>query len=208
MEWRPLCVQIDSSRRPYPGKIIMSQVAAVPVAIVLLASVIASITDLWKFKIYNLLTVPLLIAGLAYHSIMLGWAGFNASLCGMLLGFAVFIIPYLAGIMGSGDVKLVAAVGAWLGVSATSVVVLLGCALTVVYALAFMMFKGGIGALWDNLVLSSYRVSAVIRHMAPDDEYETVQMIAGGQRQRGRLIPFSVMLGAGFIIALIFLREL
>ena len=40
----------------------------------------------------------------------LGW-GF----CGLLVGFGIFFILWILGVCGGGDVKLVAAVGAWLG---------------------------------------------------------------------------------------------
>lgn len=186
----------------------MSQMTAIPMAIVLLASLIAAITDLWKFKVYNLLTVPLLITGVTYHATVAGWPGFSASLTGMLVGFAAFIVPYLFGIMGAGDVKLMAALGAWLGGPATSLVILVGCVVTIIYSVAVLLLRGGFEQLRHNFWLSYFRIQAVMRHMAPDDEYETVQSLVQRNEQRSRLIPFSVMIGLGVLVTLLLQHRL
>ena len=44
-----------------------------------------------------------------------GLPGLVSGILGMLLGFACLILPYLWGGMGAGDVKALAALGAWLG---------------------------------------------------------------------------------------------
>jgi prepilin peptidase CpaA len=184
----------------------MSQLTIVPIAVVLLGSMIAVITDVWKYKVYNLLTVPLLLSGLFYYTATAGWSGLRASAAGMAVGFIAFIVPYLFGIMGAGDVKLMAALGAWLGVPATSAVILIGCVITIAYSIGVLLLRGGMNKVWENIILSYFRVHAVIRHMAPDDEYETIQTIAQKKEQRGRLIPFSVMIGLGVVVSLLFLR--
>ena len=50
----------------------MLQHPDVPFAIAIAASLAAAVTDLWKYRIYNMLTWPLLISGLAYHSLHAG----------------------------------------------------------------------------------------------------------------------------------------
>ena len=97
----------------------VDRVQAVPIMIVLLAALITTVTDLWKFKIYNVLTVPLLISGLVYHCIVGGLPGLGASLLGAVFGFGMFLFFYVMGGMGAGDVKLMAAIGAWLGLPLT-----------------------------------------------------------------------------------------
>jgi prepilin peptidase CpaA len=76
---------------------------------------IATITDLRVRKIPNLLTYPAMAVALIYHCATLGLYGFSASAIGLVLGMAIFVIPYVMGGMGAGDAKLMGVVGAILG---------------------------------------------------------------------------------------------
>jgi prepilin peptidase CpaA len=55
------------------------------------------------------------MAGLIVHFAQKGWPGVLHSLFGAAIGFAVFLIFYLLGGMGGGDIKLMAGFGALLG---------------------------------------------------------------------------------------------
>ncbi|MDO4551654.1 MAG: A24 family peptidase [Planctomycetia bacterium] len=103
----------------------------------------AAITDAWKRKIPNWLTFPTAAAGILFHLTLFVWnwarpfslphdeAGkftltaevmeFILSIgpwafLGFLVGFFLLFLPALFGGSGMGDVKLLAALGAWLGV--------------------------------------------------------------------------------------------
>lgn len=81
---------------------------ALAVAMVLLATV----TDLLEHKIYNVLTFPMMIAGILGH--LFGgtwWEGIAATVA---VG-APFFLLYAVNILKAGDVKLFMAVGALLG---------------------------------------------------------------------------------------------
>jgi prepilin peptidase CpaA len=73
------------------------------------------ITDIRSRKILNVVTLPVILFGLSYFTIIDGWEGFLFSGKGFLVGFALLLIPYLMGGMGAGDVKLMAAIGAMKG---------------------------------------------------------------------------------------------
>lgn len=76
---------------------------------------ISCYTDLRRQKILNCVVFPSLLLAFGYHAFTAGLTGIRASLYGFLLGLGLFILPYLWGGMGAGDVKLLAVVGAFKG---------------------------------------------------------------------------------------------
>jgi prepilin peptidase CpaA len=76
---------------------------------------IASITDLRRRRIPNWLVGLSFAAALITATATRGGAGLGQSLQGALLGSSILGVLYLLGGMGMGDVKLCAAVGAWIG---------------------------------------------------------------------------------------------
>lgn len=75
----------------------------------------ASIEDLIRRQISNWIPVAAFVGGMVCQTIAHGWWGLLYSLGGTVCGFAVFLIFYLLGGMGGGDVKLMAGFGALLG---------------------------------------------------------------------------------------------
>jgi prepilin peptidase CpaA len=90
----------------------MHSVAWWPTLIVL---AIATFTDLRSRRIPNWLVFPFLLAGIVVSAWLHGWHGIGQSLAGFGLGTLLFGILYVMGGMGMGDVKLCAAIGAWIG---------------------------------------------------------------------------------------------
>ena len=78
---------------------------------------VATLTDLRSRRIPNWLVLPFLVTGIAVSAWLNGWHGVAQSLAGIGLGILVFGTLHLMGGMGMGDVKLCAAVGAWIGPS-------------------------------------------------------------------------------------------
>lgn len=75
----------------------------------------AALTDVQSARIPNALTVSSGLAGLLAHSMLPGGSGWSTSLGGMAAGLAVFFPFFALGGLGGGDVKLMAALGAWVG---------------------------------------------------------------------------------------------
>lgn len=71
--------------------------------------------DISSRRIPNWLTVTGLLAGMGISSLIPSGIGLGSSLLGAATGFAVLLPLYLLRAMGAGDVKLLAAVGAFLG---------------------------------------------------------------------------------------------
>ena len=85
----------------------------------------AALWDIRTNRLPNWITVPAAAAGLAFHliagawagpSILSGiWEGAQFSLLGFAAGFFPLLLIWIIGAAGAGDVKLLGAVGAWLG---------------------------------------------------------------------------------------------
>lgn len=87
----------------------------IPIIIVAIGLAIATMTDLRTLKIPNRLTVPMLLLGVTYHASVHGLSGILFSTIGLVTGFTLLVVFYALGLVGAGDVKILAAIGAWLG---------------------------------------------------------------------------------------------
>ena len=79
------------------------------------ALAIATFSDLRSRRIPNWLVFPFLVMGVTVSVWRHGWHGLGTSLEGLGLGLLVFGVLFFMGGMGAGDVKLCAAIGAWIG---------------------------------------------------------------------------------------------
>lgn len=86
--------------------------------VVPLATLYACMVDFREHRVPNWLNGALAAAGILARATYEGWAGVGTALLGLLVGFGVLIIPWAMHAMGAGDVKLMAAIGAWFGPSA------------------------------------------------------------------------------------------
>ena len=82
---------------------------------VLIVGAAACATDLHSRRIPNWLTFGAAAAAIATHYSIAGPSGAQYASSGWVLGLLVFLPLFLLGGMGAGDVKLLAALGAWLG---------------------------------------------------------------------------------------------
>ena len=125
----------------------MHSVAWWPTLIVL---AVATFTDLRSRRIPNWLVLPFLLAGFVVSGLLYGWHGILQSLGGLTVGAAFFGFLCLMGGMGMGDVKLCAAVGAWIGPSQMlTALVLTGIAGGVI-ALCWAIAGGFVGEMFSG----------------------------------------------------------
>lgn len=180
----------------------MAEIQAVPTFVVLAAGLVAAATDVWKFRVYNALTIPLFLSGLAFHSWNAGFEGLMFSAGGAAFGFAILFVPYLLGLMGAGDVKLLAGVGAWLGTVATMHVFAVSALATGIYALALIWYRGKLAESWALIRLIFYRLAAAGVYAGKDDLLEELSVKSD---RRLRVIPFGASVPIGVIGAAIWL---
>lgn len=162
------------------------------------ACLIAAGTDLWKFKVYNALTLPALAGGLISSCLSGGWEGLATSGLGALTGFALLAPFFAMGGVGAGDVKLLTALGAWLGPALTLHVFLVSAMVAGVYALTLAVASGGLPAAAFDLLGLAQRLLRL--DFAPDAAIAAEA--ARGDRRR-RLVPFAAMTCAGFFLVLL-----
>jgi len=83
--------------------------------IAILVGVAAAVDDLARRQIANWIPAAALAGGLGWQIGQHGWLGWLYARGGAAAGFGVFLIFYLLGGMGGGDIKLMAGFGALLG---------------------------------------------------------------------------------------------
>jgi prepilin peptidase CpaA len=84
-------------------------------AIALSVAAIACVWDLRCRRIPNALTLGAAAAAIGFHAIAGGIGGGLSSVGGWLVGVAILFLPFALGGLGGGDVKLLGALGAWVG---------------------------------------------------------------------------------------------
>jgi prepilin peptidase CpaA len=107
-------------------------------AVLVPATMFAGWTDYRSHRVPNLLTAFIVVAGLVAQGWFNGRAGILAGVEGVLVGFGLLIGLWLLRGMGAGDVKLMAALGAWLGPALTLAAVAVAGILGGVMALAIV----------------------------------------------------------------------
>lgn len=104
--------------------------------------IIAVITDIRFHKIPNWITFPAMMLGIAHYSYMNGSQGLIFSISGLFLGIAIFMPFYFLTGMGAGDVKLLGAVGCFLGAKGVLVAFLATALIGGVYAIILLAAHG------------------------------------------------------------------
>ena len=87
--------------------------------VVIAAATTAAAIDLRTHRVPNVLTLSIALTGLAFAMSGASDIGVVASAAGCLIGFALLLPGFLIGATGGGDVKLLAALGTFLGPAAT-----------------------------------------------------------------------------------------
>jgi prepilin peptidase CpaA len=146
--------------------------------------------DLKARRLPNYLTLGTALAGLAFQFFSHGWPGLAAGLQGLGLGFGLLIIPYGLGGMGAGDVKALAALGAWLGPAQTFGLFVYMVLAGGLMALGVLLWQGALWAFLRRLVGQLRRWVMALRYgLAP----ATAAALAPGPKT----LPYGVAMALG-----------
>jgi prepilin peptidase CpaA len=114
-------------------------------------ALVASVLDIRTRRIPNILTFGAAAAGLLFHVCSGGLRGAGFSAGGWATGLVLFLPWFALRGMGAGDVKLLAALGAWLGPATTLWVALCSAIAGGVLAVVVALARGYLGKALNNL---------------------------------------------------------
>jgi len=162
-----------------------------PLLPMLLLLTFAVAQDLRTRRIRNWLTLGLVITGIA-HSLISPHSATQSvtlgdSLLGTLAGFGLPLMLFIIGALGGGDVKLLAGVGAWVGVTGVVEVFLAAAIVGMFIVLVQCAAKGRLKLLFSNtfvLVLNFLHVGEL--------GLESVAQTGKSCRSVDRPLPYAV----------------
>ena len=124
---------------------------------------LACLSDLRTRRIPNVLTISAALGAVVFHLATGGWSMAGWSVAGLFLGGLLFFPMFALRGMGAGDVKLLAAIGAWVGPGQVAIVALAtsiaGGVIAVVVALAHGYLRKALKNIY--LVLMHWRIVGV-----------------------------------------------
>ena len=123
---------------------------ATAIAVVALG-VLAAISDLRTRRIPNALTLGAAVVAPMFFGAVIGWQAVLWSVAGWCMGLLLFLPLFLLRGMGAGDVKLLAAFGAWLGPAGAWWVAIYGGIAGGAIAIPWLLFRGALGRTFGNV---------------------------------------------------------
>ncbi|MBS4021929.1 MAG: prepilin peptidase [Dethiobacter sp.] len=150
-------------------------------------------TDLADRKIYNNVIVCGIAAAFLQNMVRLGLLeGAVISLTGLLTGIFLLVLPFIAGGLGAGDVKMLGMIGAFLGHGQVVEVLLVSALVGGVFAVAAMIRGRGIlRRLWNFFTgFIFFLFTHQAAYLRSLDESEAQK----------KAIPYGAALSAGVII--------
>src|SRR5258707_388181 len=164
--------------------------------LIVIVGLAAVIEDLGWRRISNWTSGGALAGGLIVHYLEKGWSGAWHSLLGALIGFGVFLVFYLLGGMGGGDVKLMSGFGALLGDGRIVAAALLAAASGGLIALGYLAIRG---------LARRFRIGpgAALAEASPVESKSGEGQAESGNAKSGESIPYAPAITVGAWLALV-----
>ncbi len=154
----------------------------------LFLSILGMMIDLKTARVPNWLTGGGLIAGFGVRTCLGGGAGLETALAGALFGGGILFIPFLVRGIGGGDVKLMAAVSAWLGIGHAVAFILATAIAGGLLALGFLALRKQTGEALSKMARTiRFHLAVGLRPLEP----------AGEQAGRSVHLPYTLAIASG-----------
>ncbi|MCA9081528.1 MAG: prepilin peptidase [Planctomycetaceae bacterium] len=169
--------------------------ANLPVKLVTVLLIWAAYIDGKELRVPNWLTFPMILSGIAYNTVNGGWGwdGFLMAFVGTIVGILTLLPLRMVGGMGMGDVKLMAGIGAWLGVVMTWNIFVATVIVGALMAIAMVLWKGEWQKHYGQFLLI-WGEWTNIRNP------EKLAAIAKERKPRMYLLPYGIPICVGAII--------
>jgi prepilin peptidase CpaA len=164
----------------------------------LLCASIGSFHDLRERRIPNYVTAPSMAAGCVLHMAFGGGRGLEDSVLAGFIAGGIFLLFFLAGGMGAGDVKLMTAVGCIAGLSPLRMIVIATAIAGGLFSLAVSSYHGRLRETLRGVVV-------LIRHHGSHG-FEPHQELNLSNSNTIRL-PFALPIAAGCLFAAVVLAR-
>jgi len=162
--------------------------------VVIGASLVGAILDLRTRRIPNLLCGPLWFAGLLWSIWHGGMEGLVEAAAASVALALPFVLMFILAAGGAGDAKLMAAIGAWLGLEQGIIVLGCVCVAGGALAIAVAIAKRRLKVVLANIRLCVYNF---VVSVATGRKIRTAADVAGPEQSEKLTIPYGVAIFVG-----------
>jgi prepilin peptidase CpaA len=158
-------------------------------------ALIASVHDLTSRRIPNLLTGPAILFGLLLHAFLGGPSQLGRSALAGLIAGGIFFLFFVAGGMGAGDVKLMAAVGCIAGTAYIKDVLISTVVIGALMAIGLAFYRGRVRQTVANVIMLMRHHGAEGLSEHPDLNVRTATALR---------LPYALPIAAGCLMTFLF----
>jgi prepilin peptidase CpaA len=166
----------------------------------LLCATLCAVYDVRSRRIPNFITLPAIAFGLLLHGVFGGWRQLASATAGGLICGVIFLIFYLAGGMGAGDVKLITATGCIAGLSLIGDLLMLTALAGGVMAIGLALYRRQLVETWHNML--ALTVHHRIMGLTPHPQFNI-------SNERTLRLPYALAIaaGSGLSLCLVVMRR-
>lgn len=163
--------------------------------------IVAAVIDGFELRVPNKLTYPFIIAGWVYSTYAMGWEGLGWSLWGTFIGLMCLLPAYAIGGMGSGDVKMMMGIGAWIFGQHTMYAFGVSVTVGALLAIGMVLYRGA----WRK---HEAQFKAIFTEILTIRDPNKLSAIAAERKKTMLLLPYGIPIAIGTIIYFVWLGAL